>query len=70
MAAVYLDKVDHRVTAPDGGPLQAEGCSSIPGVPEDQRLAALETMLARLRETARVTINAAADGFEPQGTPP
>jgi hypothetical protein len=69
MAAIYLDwtdKVDHRVTAPDGGPLQAEGYFSIP---EDQRLAALETMLARLKETARVRIDAAADGFEPEGGP-
>ncbi len=70
MAAIHLDwsdKVDHRVTGPDGGPLQAEGFFSIP---QDQRLAAMETMLARLKETARVTANAAADGFEPQGAPP
>ncbi len=69
MAAIYLDwsdKVDHRVTGPDGGPLQAERYFSIP---QDQRFAAMETMLARLKETARVTINAAADGFEPEGGP-
>jgi len=72
MAAIYLDwsdKVDHRVSGPDGGPLQAEGSSGYFSIPEDQRLAALETMLARLKETARVTANAAADGFEPQGGP-
>ncbi len=69
MAAIYLDwsdKVDHRVTGPDGGPLQAERYFSIP---QDQRLAAMETMLARLKETARVTADAAADGFEPEGGP-
>ena len=69
MTSFYLDwsdKPDHRVTAPDGGPLQAEGYFSIP---EDQRLAALDTMLARLKETARVRIDAAADGFEPEGGP-
>ena len=69
MAAIYLDwsdKVDHRVTAPDGGPLQADGYFSIP---QDQRLAAMEAMLARLKETARVTADAAADGFEPEGGP-
>ena len=69
MTSFYLDwsdKTDHRVTGPDGGPLRAEGFSSIP---EDQRLAAMEAILARLKETARVTADAAADGFEPEGGP-
>ena len=69
MAAIYLDwsdKVVHRVTGPDGGPLQADGFSSIP---QDQRLAAMEAILARLKTTARVTADAAADGFEPEGGP-
>ncbi len=73
MASFYLDwsgKTDHRVTGPDGGPLRAEGYRSIPGVLEEQKLAAMEAMLARLKETARVRANAAADGFEPQGAPP
>ncbi len=73
MAAIYLDwsdKVDHRVTGPDGEPLRVEGYFGIPGVPEEQDLAVMEAILARLKETARVTANAAADGFEPQGDPP
>ena len=73
MTSFYLDwsdKTDHRVTGPDGGPLQAEGYFSIPGVPEEQDLAAMEAILARLRETARVTTIAAAVGFEPQGALP